>query len=514
MTGSPGARLEELREAALAGGGPQRVAAQHAKGKLTARERICELVDEGSFLEWDAFALHSCADFGMQDQRIPGDGVVTGVGTIGGRQCAVFAQDFTVFGGSLSEVHARKICKLMDAAVEVGIPIIGLNDSGGARIQEGVASLGGYADIFYRNVRASGVVPQISVILGPCAGGAVYSPAITDFIVMVDRTSHMFITGPDVIKTVTGETVDFETLGGAGTHHGTSGVAHLDVPDEYEAFGIVRRLLAYLPQNNLDGPAVLPYVPGQEDRPGLETVVPPSSGIPYDMHRVLGEVFDRGSLLEIQPLYAPNMIIGFARLGGRPVGVVANQPLVLAGVLDIKASEKAARFVRTCDAFGIPLCSFTDVPGFLPGVQQEHGGIIRHGAKLLYAFAEATVPRCNVITRKAYGGAYDVMNSKHIGADVNLAWPGAEIAVMGPEGACEIIFKRALAEAADPEAKRAELVAAYREQFASPYVAAAKGYLDAVIHPRETRSVLLRSLGVFAAKRKAPPRRRHGNIPL
>jgi propionyl-CoA carboxylase beta chain len=507
--------LSRRRQETLQGGGARRIDAQHAKGKMTARERIDEFLDTGTFAEIDAFVVHNCHDFGMADQQVLGDGVITGSGRVDGRPVYVFAQDFTVFGGSLSEAHARKICKIMDLAVQNGFPVIGLNDSGGARIQEGVASLGGYADIFYRNTMASGVVPQISAILGPCAGGAVYSPAITDFIIMTRSTSHMFITGPDVIKTVTGQDVDFETLGGADTHQIKSGVSHLSCVDEYATLDSVRKILSYLPSNNLESP---PFVPSRDpaDRAdeALASIIPDNPNHPYSMEDVITRVVDTGTFLEIQPNYAKNLIIGFARLGGHSVGVVANNPMALAGVLDIDASIKGARFVRLCDAFNVPLIVFTDVPGFLPGTEQEYGGIIKHGAKLLYAFCEATVPRFTVITRKAYGGAYDVMNSKHIGADYNVAWPSAEIAVMGPEGACNIIFKNEIAQASDSAAKRQELIADYRKTFANPYVAASKGFLDDVIDPRSTRSKLINALGVHRHKRKASPRRKHGNIPL
>jgi len=508
-------KLHRERARTLEGGGEKRAQAQHAKGKMTARERITEFVDAGSFVEMDAFVLHNCTDFDMQNQRVPGDGVVTGFGKVDGRGVYVFAQDFTVFGGSLSEMHARKICKVMDLAVQNGIPVVGLNDSGGARIQEGVASLGGYADIFYRNTLASGVVPQISAILGPCAGGAVYSPAITDFIVMTQGTSHMFITGPDVIKTVTGEDVDFETLGGGETHASRSGVADAACADEYETLAFCKRLLSYLPQNNLElPPTVASSDPVDRADDFLNTVIPDNPNQPYSMHEVIKHVCDEGSFLELQALYARNILTGFARIGGRSVGIVANNPMALAGVLDIHASVKGARFVRFCDAFNIPLVVFTDVPGFLPGTEQEFGGIIKHGAKLLYAFCEATVPRFTVITRKAYGGAYDVMNSKHIGADYNIAWPSAEIAVMGPEGACNIIFKNEIAKAASPDARRKELIDTYRETFANPYVAASKGFIDDVVEPRHTRRLLHAALVSNAGKRKSVPKRKHGNIPL
>jgi len=509
------ARLDRMREEALQGGGPVRVERQHAWGKLTARERLDLLLDPGSFVELDAFVTHRATEFGLDRQHFLGDGVVTGHGTIDGRLVFVFSQDFTVFGGSLSEAYAEKICKIMDLAMKVGAPVIGLNDSGGARIQEGVVSLGGYADIFLRNVLASGVVPQISVILGPCAGGAVYSPAMTDFTVMVEGTSYMFVTGPNVVKAVTHEEVDADSLGGAGVHTGRSGVAHLSAADEAQAMDHVKRLLAHLPQNNLsDPPRVAATDPVDRMDAGLDEVVPEEPQKPYDMHDVLRRVMDDGEFFELQPAWASNILIGYARLGGRPVGVVAQQPAVLAGALDIDASVKAARFVRTCDAFNIPLVTFVDVPGFLPGVAQEHGGIIKHGAKLLYAYCEATVPKVTVITRKAYGGAYDVMSSKHIRGDMNFAWPTAEIAVMGAEGAVNIIFKDAIAGADDPTAERTRLVAEYEAEFSNPYVAAARGYIDEVILPRETRPRLIRSLDILADKRDTNPRKKHGNIPL
>jgi acetyl-CoA carboxylase carboxyltransferase component len=509
------ARLEQLRAEALEGGGPARVERQHAWGKLTARERLDLLLDPGSFVELDAFVTNRATVSGLDQPRFLGDGVVTGHGTIDGRLVFVFSQDFTIFGGSLSEAYAEKICKVMDLAMKVGAPIIGLNDSGGARIQEGVASLGGYAEIFLRNVMASGVVPQISVILGPCAGGAVYSPAMTDFTVMVEGTSYMFVTGPNVVKAVTHEEIDAESLGGAAVHTGRSGVAHLAATDEAEAMDHVRRLLAHLPQNNLaDAPVVTATDPANRMDTELDGVVPDEPSKPYDMHDVIRRVVDDGGFLEIQPMWAGNMLIGFARLGGRPIGIVAQQPAVLAGALDIDASVKAARFVRTCDAFNVPIVTFVDVPGFLPGVGQEHGGIIRHGAKLLYAYCEATVPKVTVITRKAYGGAYDVMSSKHIRGDMNFAWPSAEIAVMGAEGAVNIIFKDAIAGASDPVGERARLVAEYETEFSNPYVAAARGYIDEVILPRETRPRLIRSLEILADKRDTNPRKKHGNIPL
>ncbi len=511
-------RMEELRRlraASRLGGGEARIAQQHEKGKLTARERLDLLLDDDSFVELDAFVTHRSTDFGLEDQRILTDGVVTGHGTIDGRTVFVFSQDFTVFGGSLSEAHAEKICKVMDLAMKVGAPIIGLNDSGGARIQEGVVSLGAYADIFLRNTLASGVVPQISVILGPCAGGAVYSPAITDVTIMVEGTSYMFVTGPDVVKTVTHEDVDRERLGGAITHTSISGVAHLATSDEASALELARRILAHLPQNNLDDPPTRPTDdPVERMDVALDSLVPDSPNQPYDMHDVIRGVIDDGTFLELQPAWAANIIVGWAWLGGQSVGIVAQQPSVLAGALDIDASDKAARFVRTCDAFNVPLVTFIDVPGFLPGVAQEHGGIIRHGAKLLYAYAEATVPKLSVITRKAYGGAYDVMSSKHIRGDINLAWPTAEIAVMGVAGAVSIIFREEIAGADDPEAERARLAADYEARFANPYIAAARGYVDDVILPSETRPRLIAALRMLATKRERNPARKHGNIPL
>ena len=509
------ARLERMREEARQGGGPVRVERQHAWGKLTARERLDILLDPGSFVEIDAFVTHRATEFGLDRQHFLGDGVVTGHGTVDGRLVFVFSQDFTVFGGSLSEAYAEKICKVMDLAMKVGAPVIGLNDSGGARIQEGVASLGGYAEIFLRNVLASGVVPQISVILGPCAGGAVYSPAMTDFTIMVEGTSYMFVTGPNVVRAVTHEEVDAESLGGAGVHTGRSGVAHLAARDEAEAMDHVRRLLAHLPQNNLADPPMVPTSdPHDRMDTALDDVVPDESAKPYDMHDVLRRVMDDGEFFELQPAWAGNILIGYARLGGRPVGIVAQQPSVLAGALDIDASVKAARFVRTCDAFNVPIVTFVDVPGFLPGVAQEHGGIIKHGAKLLYAYCEATVPKVTVITRKAYGGAYDVMSSKHIRGDMNFAWPTAEIAVMGAEGAVNIIFKDAIAGADDATAEHKRLVAEYETEFSNPYIAAARGYIDEVILPRETRPRLIRALEVLENKRDTNPRKKHGNIPL
>jgi propionyl-CoA carboxylase beta chain len=508
-------RLERMRAEAQQGGGPVRIERQHAWGKLTARERLDLLLDPGSFVELDAFVTHRATEFGLDRQHFLGDGVVTGHGTVDGRLVFVFSQDFTVFGGSLSEAYAEKICKIMDLAMKVGAPVIGLNDSGGARIQEGVASLGGYAEIFLRNVLASGVVPQISVIMGPCAGGAVYSPAMTDFTIMVEGTSYMFVTGPNVVKAVTHEEVDSEALGGASVHTARSGVAHLAAKDEAEALMQVKALLSHLPQNNLaDVPLVPTRDPSDRMDPDLDGVVPGDPLHPYDMHDVLRRVVDDGDFLEIQPEWAGNILIGFARIGGRSVGIVAQQPAVLAGALDIDASVKAARFVRTCDAFNVPLVTFVDVPGFLPGVAQEHGGIIKHGAKLLYAYCEATVPKVTVITRKAYGGAYDVMSSKHIRGDLNFAWPTAEIAVMGAEGAVNIIFKDPITEAEDPTAERKRLVSEYEAEFSNPYVAAARGYIDEVILPRETRPRLVRSLEILADKRDTNPRKKHGNIPL
>ena len=505
-------QLEQMRAASREGGGPARVAKQHEAGKLTARERLDLLLDPGSFVELDAFVTNRDAS---ATESYLGDGVVTGHGEIDGRTVFVFSQDFTVFGGSLSEAYAEKICKVMDLAMKVGAPIIGLNDSGGARIQEGVVSLGGYAEIFLRNVLASGVVPQISVVLGPCAGGAVYSPAITDFTVMVEGTSYMFVTGPGVVKTVTHEDVDAEFLGGATTHTTRSGVAHLAAHDEAGALDAARALLSHLPQNNV-AEAIIANASDPSDRMdrALDAVVPDDPRQPYDMHDVLRRVIDDGAFLEIQPGWAQNIIVGFARLAGQSVGIVAQQPAVLAGALDIDASVKAARFVRTCDAFNVPLVTFVDVPGFLPGVGQEHGGIIRHGAKLLYAYAEATVPKLTVITRKAYGGAYDVMSSKHIRGDMNFAWPTAEIAVMGAEGAVNIIHRDTLSAAADPEGERVRLVAAYRAAFANPFIAAARGYVDDVIRTSETRPRLIRALAVLAGKRDRNPRKKHGNIPL
>ncbi len=504
-------RLEAKREAARLGGGVARIHAQHAKGKLTARERLELLLDPDSFEEWDMFVEHRSVDFGMADNKIPGDGVVTGYGTINGRLVFVFSQDFTVFGGALSEAHAEKICKVMDQAMKVGAPVIGLNDSGGARIQEGVASLGGYAEVFQRNVTASGVVPQISMIMGPCAGGAVYSPAMTDFIFMVKDSSYMFVTGPDVVKTVTHEKVTAEELGGAVTHTTRSGVADLAFENDIEALLMLRRFFNFLPLNNRErAPVIDCHDPAERLEPSLDTLVPANPNRPYDIKELIQKIADDGEFFELQPEHAKNMVIGFARMRGETVGIVANQPLVLAGCLDIKSSIKAARFVRFCDAFNIPVITFVDVPGFLPGTAQEYGGIIKHGAKLLYAYAECTVPKITLITRKAYGGAYDVMASKHLRGDVNLAWPSAEIAVMGPKGAVEIIFRKDLADAA----RIAEHTEAYREKFANPFIAGSRGYIDDVIMPRETRKRICRSLAMLRDKRLENPWRKHGNIPL
>ncbi len=509
------ALLEQLNADAERGGGEDRVAKQHEAGKLTARERIELFLDPGSFVELDKFKTHRCADFGMQKQKILGDGVVTGYGLVEGRQVFVFAQDFTVFGGSLSGAYSEKICKIMDRAMEVGCPIVGLNDSGGARIQEGVVSLAGYADIFLRNTLASGVVPQISVIMGPCAGGAVYSPAITDFIFMVRDTSYMFITGPDVIKAVTHEEVSKEELGGARSHSQRSGVAHFTFDTEEATLRAVRELVSFLPLNNADDPPAIPCSddPTRRDD-ALRTLVPENPTKPYDMKDVVKAVVDDRHFFEVAQHFAENIVVGFARINGRPVGVVANQPAVLAGVLDIDASVKGARFVRFCDAFSIPILTFVDVPGFLPGTGQEWGGIIKHGAKLLYAFAESTVPKVTVITRKAYGGAYDVMASKHIRADVNLAYPTAEIAVMGPEGAVSIIFRKEIASAKDADAERRRLIAEYREKFANPYKAAELGYVDEVIRPEDTRPRVVRAFEMLRTKRQENPPKKHGNIPL
>ena len=511
-------RLEQLRRrhaVAEASGGPERIERQHREGKLSARERVELLLDEGSFEELDKQVTHRCTDFGMESQKLLGDGVVSGYGRVEGRLVYVFAQDFTVFGGSLSETNAAKICKLMDLAVKNGAPVVGLNDSGGARIQEGVASLAGYADIFLRNTLSSGVIPQISAILGPCAGGAVYSPAITDFTVMVKNTSYMFVTGPDVIRTVTHEQVTKEELGGSMTHNAVSGVAHFIARDDPECLSMIRELLSFLPSNNLeDPPRRATTDPTDRADPALDGIVPDESNLPYDIKEIIHRVVDEGYFFEVQEHFAQNIVVGFARLDGRPVGVVANQPAMMAGTLDISSSVKAARFVRFCDAFNIPLLTFVDVPGFLPGTQQEFGGIIRHGAKLLYAFAEATVPKLTVITRKAYGGAYCVMGSKHIRTDINYAYPTAEIAVMGPEGAVNIVYRRDLQAAQDVDAMRVEKTRDFRERFANPYIAAERGYIDAVIEPRFTRPKLIAGLRMLENKRDTMPRKKHGNIPL
>jgi propionyl-CoA carboxylase beta chain len=507
--------LRELRDKALHAGSERAVQKRKDEGHLLARERAEKLCDPGSFVELDRYVRHRESNFGMMDRRPYGDAVVTGYGTVFGRKVFVFSQDFTVFGGSLSEVFAEKICKVMDLAVKYGCPVIGINDSGGARIQEGVVSLAGYAEIFWRNVQASGVIPQISLVMGPCAGGAVYSPAITDFVFMVEGSSYMFITGPDVVKTVTGEEVTFEELGGAATHAAKSGVAQFTAADEEACLEDARYLISFLPQNNVDKPArAVATDPSDREDAELDTLIPDNANKPYDMHDVIRRIIDDAEFLEVHERWAGNIVCGFARLGGIAVGVVGNQPSVLAGVLDIDASNKAARFVRTCDAFNIPLITFVDVPGFLPGTEQEWGGIIRHGAKLLYAYAEATVPKLTVITRKAYGGAYDVMSSKHIRADFNFAWPTAEVAVMGPEGAVNIVFRRELDDATDAEARRAELIADYKERFANPYAAAERGYVDDVIEPRRTRPVLINALETALTKAEPRPKRRHGNIPL
>lgn len=506
--------LAELREKAKLGGGEKRIASQHKKGKLTARERVHFLLDEGSFEEIGMLVTHRSKDFGMEEQLYLGDGVVTGYGTIDGRLVYVFAQDFTVFGGSLSETHAEKICKIMDLAVQNGVPLIGLNDSGGARIQEGVNSLGGYADIFYRNVLASGVIPQISAIMGPCAGGAVYSPAMTDFTVMVENTSYMFVTGPNVVKTVTNEEVTAEELGGANTHASKSGVTHLTAVNDLDCIEKVKKLLSYVPQNCEERPAKLDIELDEEYREVLNDIVPENPQQPYDMREVIAGIVDEASFMEIHEQYAENIVVGFARLGGRSIGVVGNQPMSLAGVLDVDSSKKGARFVRFCDCFNIPLLVLVDVPGFLPGTDQEWNGIIVNGAKLLYAFSEATVPRVTLITRKAYGGAYDVMNSKHIGADFNYAWPSAEIAVMGAKGASEIIFKKEIAEASDPAAKLAEKEAEYKEKFAHPYRAASRGFIDEVIEPINSRRKLIKAFAMLENKVVKLPKKKHGNIPL
>jgi propionyl-CoA carboxylase beta chain len=506
--------LNRKQDESLLGGGEKRIAQQHAKGKLSARERIQLLLDEGSFQEMGQFVMHRCKDFGLDKEYYLGDGVVTGYGTIGGRLVYVFSQDFTVFGGSLSETHAEKIVKIMDMAMKNGAPVIGLNDSGGARIQEGVVSLGGYADIFYRNVMSSGVIPQLSAIMGPCAGGAVYSPAMTDFIFMVENTSFMFVTGPNVVKTVTREEVTSEELGGASTHSTKSGVTHFSCANEVECLNQIKQLFSYVPQNCEDDPPRLPYTPGNELRPGLNTIVPDHPNHPYDIRDVITGTVDDGTFFEVHKNFAENIVVGFARIAGRSIGIVANQPASLAGVLDIDASVKGARFVRFCDCFNIPLLVFEDVPGFLPGTDQEWRGIITNGAKLLYAFSEATVPRVTVITRKAYGGAYDVMNSKHIGADLNYAWPTAEIAVMGAQGAAEIIFRKEISEAADPAAKLKEKVDEYTRKFANPYRAAHRGYIDEVIYPDQTREKLIRAFEMLENKVAKLPKKKHGNIPL
>ena len=507
--------LQNQREKALLGGGPERVKTQHDRGRLTARERLDLLLDKGSFRETDMFVTHRTHDFDLEKKKFLADSVVTGWGTIDGRLVYVFSQDFTVFGGSLGEVHAEKICKIMDMAMKNGAPVIGLNDSGGARIQEGVVSLGAYADIFLKNTLSSGVIPQISAIMGPCAGGAVYSPALTDFIFMVRNSSSMFVTGPEVVKTVTHEEVSFEELGGADTHASTSGVCHYVAESEGDCLYMIRLLLSYIPQNNLEDP---PFVPTTDDRlrteEDLDIIVPDDPSKPYDMRDVIKLIVDDGVFLEIHENYAQNILTCFARFGGHSVGIIANQPAHLAGVLDINSSDKAARFVRFCDSFNLPIITLVDVPGFLPGTSQEHGGIIRHGAKLLYAFCEATVPKITLITRKAYGGAYDVMSSKHIRSDLNLAWTSAELAVMGPEGAVNIIFRKELADAKDPEKRRAELVAEYREKFAHPYIAAARGYVDDIIEPRFTRPRIINGLEMLSNKRDANPAKKHGNIPL
>ncbi len=506
--------LNNKKEAAKIGGGTKRIERQHQKGKLTARERIHFLLDEGTFEEIGMLVTHRCVDFGMQEQKIYGDGVVTGYGMVNGRLVYVFAQDFTVFGGSLSETHAEKICKIMDMSMQNGAPLIGLNDSGGARIQEGVQSLGGYADIFYRNTLASGLIPQISAILGPCAGGAVYSPAITDFIYMVEQTSYMFITGPNVVKTVTNEDVSSEELGGAMTHASKSGVTHFTASNDVDCILQIKKLLSFVPQNCEEKTPKVAYTPANELRPKLDTILPQTANQPYDIREVIEEVADVDSFYEVNKNFAENIVIGFARLAGRSIGIVANQPMVLAGCLDVDCSRKAARFVRFCDSFNIPLLVLVDVPGFLPGTDQEWNGIISNGAKLLYAFSEATVPRITVITRKAYGGAYDVMNSKHIGADFNYAWPSAEIAVMGAKGASEIIFRNEIKNAADPVAKLAEKEAEYAAKFANPYRAAARGFVDEVIEPQKTRAKLIRAFAMLENKVAKLPKKKHGNLPL
>jgi propionyl-CoA carboxylase beta chain len=508
------ASLQQKIETAGLGGGKKRIEDQHKKGKLTARERIHFLLDEGSFEEIGMFVTHRCNDFGMDKQIILGDGVVTGFGTIAGRLVYVFAQDFTVFGGSLSETHAEKICKIMDLAMKNGAPVIGLNDSGGARIQEGVSSLGGYADIFFRNVRSSGVIPQISAIMGPCAGGAVYSPAMTDFTIMVEHTSYMFVTGPNVVKTVTNEEVTSEELGGAHTHATKSGVTHLTAANDIDCIEKLKKLLSFIPQNCEEKTPRLPYALGDEEREQLTGIIPENSNQPYDMREVIAGIVDESNFFEIHEEYAENIVVGFARLAGRSIGIVGNQPMSLAGCLDVNSARKGARFVRFCDCFNIPLLVLEDVPGFLPGTDQEWNGIIVNGSKLLYAFSEATVPRVTVITRKAYGGAYDVMNSKHIGADMNFAWPTAEIAVMGAKGASEIIFRKEIQHAEDPEALLAEKEQEYRETFANPYRAAQRGFIDEVIHPRDTRRKLIKAFAMLENKVEKLPKKKHGNIPL
>jgi acetyl-CoA carboxylase carboxyltransferase component len=506
--------LDKLKTESLLSGGKDKIEQQHSKGKLTARERIETLVDTGSFVEIDRFVVHQTTDFGMADKKILGDGVVTGHATIDGRKVYLFAHDFTVFGGSLGEMFARKVTKIMDLALKTGVPVIGLNDSGGARIQEGVVSLGGYAEIFFRNVLASGVIPQISAIMGPCAGGAVYSPAMTDFTIMVDKTSHMFITGPDVIKTVLNQDVSFEELGGARLHTTKSGVAHLFARNEQECLQQIKKLLSYLPSNNTEDPPTVETRPPAGRNEELDRVLPDDPDKPYDMHEIIKRIVDEGELFEIQAGWAGNIIVGFARLNGYPIGIVASQPKVAAGAIDINSSVKAARFVRTCDTYNIPILTLVDVPGFLPGIEQEHEGIIRHGSKLLYAYCEATVPKITLIVRKAYGGAYDVLGSKHIRADVNLAWPSAEIAVMGPEGAINIIFRNEITSSKEKESTRTRLVHEYKEKFANPYIAAGKGYLDDVIKPSETRKILIKYLEAVKTKREARPPRKHDNIPL
>jgi len=507
--------FRKLKEESKLGGGKERIEAQHKKGKLTARERLDLLLDPNSFVELDPFVTHRCTDFDMDKNKILGDGVVTGYGTIDGRLVFVFSHDFTVFGGSLGEMFAKKVCKVMDLAMKTGAPVIGLNDSGGARIQEGVISLGGYGDIFFKNVVASGVIPQISAIMGPCAGGAVYSPALTDFTVMVKGTSHMFITGPEVIKTVLGQEVSFEELGGAMVHGQTSGVTHFIANTEEECIGIIKKLLSYLPSNNLEDPPTVDTGddPNRTDE-HLAEVIPDDPDKPYDVKEIILSVVDNGDFFEIQPLWAPNIVVGFARLNGHSVGIIANQPKFFAGALDINSSDKAARFIRFCDAFNIPVITFVDVPGFLPGVDQEHSGIIRHGSKLLYAYCEATVPKITVILRKDYGGAYDVLGSKHSGGDINYAWPTAEIAVMGPAGAINIIFRREITQATDPKKKKMELTAEYRRKFANPYITAEKAYIDDIIEPAETRPKLITALEMLATKREARPPKKHANIPL